>query len=235
MLSASLTHTVRFYTGFGGDDPSAVRAAATQINSEPVTTSQLYRTNQGTDAHLREAHVSTVTDHSAYRLTGVVSEPPGTREGGHVFFTLREPNANECGEYGGHDDCGDSQNVDPELQVIAFEPTKNFRHDVRNLREGDVITVCGGVTDDALKLEKFKAESLNNHKLRNPFCNPCEKSMSSMGADQGYRCKSCGKEKPEKVQVSVARELTTRWYEVPPCARRHLSKPIVRMETTIGN
>ena len=28
---------------------------------------------------------------------------------------------------------------------------------------------------------------------------------------------------------SLARDLETGYYEVPPCARRHLSKPLVRM------
>jgi tRNA(Ile2)-agmatinylcytidine synthase len=50
-----------------------------------------------------------------------------------------------------------------------------------------------------------------------------------MGSNQGYRCNSCSKKEPSKVEVEVDRHIEEGWYEVPPCARRHISKPLIRM------
>jgi tRNA(Ile2)-agmatinylcytidine synthase len=88
------------------------------------------------------------------------------------------------------------------------------------------------VTDDTFKLEKFKTKTLNKTKLENPYCEDCGKSMASMGANQGYRCSSCKVTENSKNQVMVDRKLSEEtWYEVPPPARRHLAKPVVRNST----
>ena len=55
--------------------------------------------------------------------------------------------------------------------------------------------------------------------------------MKSMGKGKGYRCKRCGSTKDEKdARYEILdRDLKEGFYEVPPCARRHLSKPLKRM------
>ncbi|HEY3360494.1 MAG TPA: tRNA(Ile2) 2-agmatinylcytidine synthetase, partial [Methanosarcina sp.] len=50
----------------------------------------------------------------------------------------------------------------------------------------------------------------------------------SSGQSQGFRCKKCGTQAPSKIRCEIKRNLTTGLYEVPPCARRHLAKPLVR-------
>jgi tRNA(Ile2)-agmatinylcytidine synthase len=52
--------------------------------------------------------------------------------------------------------------------------------------------------------------------------------MESAGRGQGYRCRDCGTDAPGKTEVPVDRDLERGWYEVPPCARRHVAKPLVR-------
>ena len=52
--------------------------------------------------------------------------------------------------------------------------------------------------------------------------------MKSRGRGQGYRCEKCDSIKEEQVTEAVHREITPGFYEVPPSARRHLSKPLVR-------
>lgn len=200
--------------GVRGDDKTATVQVAEEIESEPVLSRQTFKTNQGTDVHLQNATVDTVDENSAYQLSCIVSSNPETIEGGHVFFTVQ------------------GLESDTELQVAAFEPTKNFRNYVRDLTEGDVLEVCGGLSDGTLKLEKFNVIELNTTELQNPQCEKCDKSMSSMGADQGYRCGNCGDTEPSKVEVTVDRNLEQGWYEVPPCARRHISKPLVRFNTS---
>ncbi|MFC6731420.1 MULTISPECIES: tRNA(Ile)(2)-agmatinylcytidine synthase [unclassified Haladaptatus] len=194
--------------GIRGDDPDAVREVAAAIESEPVAETALFVTNQGTDAHLREGTISTAKNGRSYRLSGVVTTPPETREGGHVFFEIQ---------------AGINR-----LQCAAFEPTKRFRDHVRNLRVGDDLVVCGECSDGTLKLEKFAVRAVQTTALETPTCPGCDRRMKSAGANQGYRCRDCGTTAPGKVEVSVARDIEPGWYEVPPCARRHIAKPLIR-------
>ncbi|MES3516876.1 MAG: tRNA(Ile)(2)-agmatinylcytidine synthase [Natronomonas sp.] len=190
--------------GIRGDDPGACEAVAAEIDSESVAAARTFRTNQGTDAHLRDGSIRDASDGYSYRLDGTVSEPPETRRGGHVFFELDET-----------------------LQCAAFEPTKRFRDHVRSLRVGDELTVCGEVSDGTLKLEKFAVRSLRRTELVTPTCPDCGTRMSSAGRDQGYRCRDCDTA-AERVERSIDRDLEIGWYEVPPRARRHIAKPLVR-------
>jgi tRNA(Ile2)-agmatinylcytidine synthase len=100
---------------------------------------------------------------------------------------------------------------------------------VRDLKKGDIIKAFGEVSSETLKLEKFQVKSLNKTTLENPYCDDCDRSMPSMGADQGYRCPNCKTTKDTKVETTIQRTLSENaWYEVPPTARRHLAKPVVR-------
>jgi tRNA(Ile2)-agmatinylcytidine synthase len=201
--------------GIRGDDPETVRAVAESIDSEPVADSALFVTNQGTDAHLQPVEgLGAVREGGAFRVDGVVESTPETREGGHVFFEL------------GSSDSDDGANE--LIECAAFEPTKRFRDRVRALRVGDRLTVCGEVSDGTIKLEKFAVRDLVTTERTTPTCPECERSMSSAGAGQGYRCRDCGTRADGKVAVPVSRELDQGWYEVPPCARRHVAKPLVR-------
>ncbi|NLV05124.1 DUF1743 domain-containing protein [Haloarcula rubripromontorii] len=194
--------------GIRGDDPDACRAAADAIDSESIARRATFVTNQGTDVHLQDAAVDAVTADSASRVTGDVVETPETRAGGHVFLTLE----------------GDGATID----CAAFEPTKGFRDRVRSLRVGDRITACGEVTDGTLKLEKFAVRTLVRTESVTPDCPDCGRSMKSAGRDQGYRCRDCGTSADGKTEQSIERGLDCGWYEVPPVARRHIAKPLVR-------
>jgi tRNA(Ile2)-agmatinylcytidine synthase len=194
--------------GIRGDDPDAVRRVGAEIDGEPVARTALFVTNQGTDAHLRDADLHAVENDGAYRVTGTVSADPETRRGGHVFFAVTDDGA--------------------ELPCAAFEPTKRFRNRVRDLRPGDRITACGEVTKGTLKLEKFAVRSLDATELVTPNCPDCGRSMKSAGAEQGYRCRRCKTQADGKVEREIDRELEQGWYEVPPEARRHIAKPLIR-------
>jgi len=197
--------------GIRGDDPGAVEAVADRIRSEAVERAATFLTNQGTDAHLRDGSVGSLHDGRAYRVDGTVASDPETRQGGHVFFEFRGPS-------------------DPDTRVdcVAFEPTKRFRDRVRSLRPGDDLTVCGEVTDGTIKLEKFAVRSLRRTDRVTPTCDDCGRSMESAGRDQGYRCRDCGTTAAERATVTLDRDLEIGWYEVPPRARRHIAKPLVR-------
>jgi len=217
--------------GVRGDDPGAVRAVASRIDSEPVDRAALFVTNQGTDAHLRDGEIGSLDDGAAYRVEGVVAGEPETRRGGHVFVTLRVPGgtaaAGGAAETAAADGgvMGDSPAT---IECAAFEPTKRFRDRVRALRSGDRITACGEVADGTLKLEKFAVRELVETERVTPTCPDCGRRMESAGANQGYRCRDCGTTADGKVEQPVERDLELGWYEVPPVARRHVAKPLVR-------
>lgn len=196
--------------GIRGDhDYSVEQLADGIISEEPVESSQLFVTNQGTDAHIVESDsIEKLEEDTAYQVDGVVCSDPETKEGGHVFFDIEDEESS--------------------IQVAAFEPTKHFRKLVRDLRVGDRLTVNGEVSGDTLKLEKFAVRDLVEYKQVNPTCPDCGRSMSSAGADQGYRCRDCSNYEDDTVDEKIDRELETGWYEVPPCARRHISKPLIR-------
>jgi tRNA(Ile2)-agmatinylcytidine synthase len=147
-------------------------------------------------------------------VEGEVLTTPSTVQGGHVIFTL-------------------STKVGP-LECAAYEPSKSFRNVVRSLRPGDLVKAIGELRDRprTLNLEKFQlvrtAPSFT--KVSNPSCPACGKNMKSIGKGQGYRCRECGTKALEPVREPESRVLAPGWYEPPVCARRHLAKPLKRMQ-----
>ena len=192
-----------------GDDLDATRECARAIDSEAIERRCTFETNQGTDAHLASGTVDTVRDGRSYRLDATVSTAPETREGGHVFLELADDEAR--------------------IGAAAFAPTGRFRDWVRALRVGDEVTVCGEVTDGTVKLEKVAVRSLQTTERATPECPECGRRMESAGRGQGYRCRGdCGTTAPGKVDQEIARDIEVGWYEVPPHARRHVARPLVR-------
>lgn len=194
--------------GIRGDTAPATRRVSAMIDSEAIAREQTFLTNQGTDAHLQSIPLSMTADGQAVRTTGTVTTAPWTARGGHVFFELTAD--------------------DTTRTAAAFEPTKHFRDHVRKLHPGDRVTLCGEIADGTIKLEKFAVRSLVRTQAVVPSCPVCGQSMESAGADQGYRCRRCQTSAPGRVTHHHPRSLTAGWYEVPPVARRHIAKPLIR-------
>lgn len=204
--------------GIRGENPAKVTEAASLIKAESLERFAVYRTNQGTDMHLlRASGIAEVRDMRSYRLEGTVSAVPKTITGGHVIFPIRDEEGNEI-------DCA------------AFEPTKNFRLLIRKLRPGDKVELSGSVSSRTLNIEKIEIKTLTPlYKEENPECPSCGKHMKSSGKAQGFRCKKCGTHAASKITCEVKRDLVAGLYEVPPCARRHLAKPLVREQKSNVN
>ncbi len=198
--------------GIRGKSVNDVTHAVGFIESEPIERSVVYRTNQGTDMHLIHATgISNIKEMHSYIIEGTVSKTPDTIQGGHVILSM-------CDSEGSEIDCA------------AYEPTKNFRALVRKLIEGDEIVVYGSVGGNTLNIEKIQIRSLAaKSETQNPVCPSCKKRMNSAGVGQGYRCKKCKTTADSAVSIKVERDLEIGLYEVPPSARRHLAKPLVRM------
>jgi tRNA(Ile2)-agmatinylcytidine synthase len=196
--------------GIRGSSEAAVRRAYSMIKSEPVERYVIYKTNQNTDMHLIQAKISEVQDDRSYILEGKVSKPPKIMAGGHVIFEITDNRET--------------------IECAAFEPTKSFRRIISHLRSGDELAAYGSVKDGTMNLEKIKIASLVSHESRNPIC--CGKRMKSMGREQGFRCERCSMIRNERVMETVQRNISPGFYEVPPSARRHLAKPIIRYRMT---
>lgn len=200
--------------GIRGESPDAVLNAGKMVKGcEEIAESRVFETNQHTDMHLiKTPKISDMEKLKCYIAEGRVKDSPYTREGGHVIFILED----ESGE----------------IPCAAYEPTKEFRDITRKLAPGDKLRVYGGIGEKGtLNIEKFEVLELANvYEAKNPLCD-CGKRMKSAGSGKGYKCPKCGAKLRDgnKDMVELKRDLEKGFYEVPPTARRHLSKPIVRM------
>jgi tRNA(Ile2)-agmatinylcytidine synthase len=195
--------------GIRGDTPFAVAKAVSCIRSEPGACKQIWLTNQGTDAHLIEAEIGALKEGCSYRVRGTVNYPPVTGRGGHVSILI-------------------SDGTNP-LTCMAFEPTKQFRHQVRLLVPGDRIIAAGSIVKGVLNMEKFcLLTSFPEVREQAPVCQICQKRMTSAGAGKGYKCRKCGSRSGSPEIIQVPRTISPGWYEVPPSARRHLARPLIR-------
>jgi tRNA(Ile2)-agmatinylcytidine synthase len=203
--------------GIRGENSSAVEKAHKLVRaSEPIERVIVYKTNQGTDEHLRRAKISEARPYWSVIVDGTVCQAPRVIPGGHVIFRIRDGTG--------------------EIDCAAYEPTRQFREIVRKLIVGDKVRVYGGIkerlelplTTNLEKLAILKLAPLL--RKENPKCQICGKRMKSEGKDKGYSCKRCKVKAPAgsaKI-VEVKREIDLGMFEVPPRCRRHLAKPLVR-------
>lgn len=201
--------------GIRGESPEAVLDAHKMIKIyEKVEKIAIFETNQHTDMHLvKTSKIEAMEKFKCYIIEGTVKDFPYTREGGHVIFILED----ESGE----------------ISCAAYEPTKEFRDVIRKLTPSDKLRVYGGIGEKGtLNIEKIEILELAKvYKAQNPLCE-CGKRMKSAGSGKGYKCIKCGFKLRKDVKdiFGVKRDLKEGFYEVPPSARRHLSKPFVRMK-----
>jgi tRNA(Ile2)-agmatinylcytidine synthase len=187
---------------------------------EEIERIMIFRTNQGTDAHLGKQRTAIdLKPHQSGALTGRVDEVPRVLRGGHVIFRLR-------------DDSG-------LLDCAVYRPTGSLAMAARDLLPGDRVRVCGGIRGwregrPTLNVEKLEVLHLVEQiSDANPMCSNCGGRCESMGRGQGLRCKKCGQrdESAAKIQVRNERHLQQIIYIPPPRARRHLTMPDSRPKT----
>ena len=201
--------------GIRSNTPDVLKEAKDIVKiTEPIDDWCIFKTNQHTDMHIQEtSRISDMKQFGCYCVCGEVKNKPTIIDGGHMFFYI-------CDESG-------------EIECGAYEPTKDFRKTVSYLRPGDIIKVYGGIGEqNTFNVEKFQVIKLNDVEYKNPVCE-CGKRMTSAGKNKGFKCKRCGNriELSEKVPIIITRNLkNAQFYETPVSARRHLSKPICRMD-----
>lgn len=210
--------------GIRSENPEILDLARSIVDvSEPVERDCIFITNQHTDMHLQEVEdISSMEKFNCYIVEGRVKNKPHVIEGGHLIFTLQDRS-------GG-------------IECAAYEPTKEFREFVRKLEPEDYLKVYGGVGDGispkgTLNIEKFEILKLADKvEFKNPLCK-CGRRMKSAGTGKGFKCPNCGEKlrNGKKESVLVPRDIGLGFYETPPSARRHLSKPIIRNRSINDN
>jgi tRNA(Ile2)-agmatinylcytidine synthase len=204
--------------GIRGVDPEILEKAFRMIRVyEPIEFATIFETNQATDAHYQKLGTRDLRDGVSAIVEGVVAETPGADAGGHVFFKL-----------------GDG---DGEIWCAAYEPTKSFRKLILQLIPGDEVVAYGAVKQKAqgltLNLEKIYIRRLAEKIVEKPpKCPKCGGRMTSMGRGKGFKCRKCGARLPEEYKeiTRVPRAIKPGFYEVPPSARRHLTRPLTLNE-----
>lgn len=198
--------------GIRGEKPDLIDAMKA-VKSEKIFRWVLFETNQATDDHLVKKTISNIIPYDSVIISGKVISNPKTISGGHVIFRF----ADKTGE----------------MDCAAYEPTKNFRNIVRELRSGDEITVFGSVRKKpiTINIEKIRVDGLSAvYEKFIPVCK-CGKKMKSIGKNKGYRCKKCSWKIKAPILKKIDRNIKRGFYEVPACARRHLSKPLKRLNS----
>jgi len=205
--------------GIRGESPEVVKEAhETILSQEPIERWVIFRTNHGTDAHLRKvSSISWIQPFNPVVIQGVVNMTSQVIQGGHVIFSIED----ETGQ----------------IDCAAYEPTGALQKVAKQLIPKDYVEVWGGVRlasknhPNTINLEKIQILKLAPKiTLFNPKCPRCGKRMKSMGKGQGFRCERCGYRSAElrKVAVRSKRDLKKGLYTTSPRSQRHLTKPQCR-------
>ncbi len=196
-----------------------VKQAHEMVRSlEPIERWVIFRTNHGTDAHLRR--VDSIADVKPYHpaiIHGTVSQPPHIVPRRHVIFSMKDGNG--------------------EIDCAAYAPTGTLQKVARRLIVGDFVEACGGVRQASEKhpvtinLEKIRVLKLASKiGFHNPLCPQCGRRMESMGAFKGFRCDRCGFRSSElkKIVMEEHRNIEEKLYITSSRSQRHLTKPFCR-------
>jgi len=177
---------------------------------EEIDRYMIFKTNQGTDAHLRPMKIKDIYPNTGVIVYGVVTEDPKSIRGGAVVFKVSDGTG--------------------EISCVAYEPTKRFRDIVRKLKKEDMVGVYGTVREKpfGINIEKLKVVKLAKVYVKDKRCS-CGGTLKSKGVKSGYVCNRCKKRVDYNSikLIEVKRDISEGFYEVPPSARRHLSKPLL--------
>ena len=205
--------------GVRGESAEIVKKAFGLVKPlEPVERWVIFRSNQGTDAHLKPVEtLSKLELYSSVVARGTVSQNPRIIPLRHIIFSIKDESA--------------------EVDCAAYEHTGDLRKIARELVVGDEVEVYGAVHKATaskpltINLEKINILNLTQQtQVENPLCPNCGKHLKSMGKNQGFRCEKCGGKYSDlkKKESVVPRALKAGLYVTSTRSQRHLTKPLRR-------
>jgi tRNA(Ile2)-agmatinylcytidine synthase len=205
--------------GIRGETPEIVKKAFELVKPlEPVERWVIFRTNQGTDAHLRKVeNLTKLEPYSSIIVRATVSISPKIIPLRHVVFSIKDEIA--------------------QVDCAAYEPTGVLAKIAKELIVGDRVEVYGSVSNPST----YKVSTINLEKIRllrlatkiayeNPICSKCGRRLKSMGKNQGFRCDKCGSKHANlaKITIRLQRPLKRNLYITSTRSQRHLTKPFRR-------
>ncbi len=205
--------------GIRGESAGIVKKAFEIIKPlEPVERWVIFRSNQGTDAHLKTVKaLRDLEPYSSFIVKGIVSQNPRVVPLRHVIFSIKDDSA--------------------EVDCAAYEPTGDLRKIARDLVVGDSVEVYGAVHKATvtnpltINLEKINIIKIMPHVIyENPLCPNCSKRLKSMGKGQGFRCEKCNVKYADlkKNPLALTRTIKEGLHFTSTRSQRHLTKPFRR-------
>ncbi|MEM4311093.1 MAG: tRNA(Ile)(2)-agmatinylcytidine synthase [Nitrososphaerales archaeon] len=203
--------------GIRGENPKILLKAFQLLKIEEEWDSYIiYRTNQGTNAHLKNhLDLSQLKAYTSGFVRGRLISNPRKIEGGHVLFEIKN-------EEGG-------------ILCAVYEPTGSLNKIASKLLKGDEVELGGSVRKNTVRYPKtLNVEYIKIIKLarlvrvQNPLCDTCNRRMKSLGKNQGFGCEKCKLRKFSRLEEELERDLKPGLYLPPPRAHRHLTKPLQR-------
>ncbi|MEM4658530.1 MAG: tRNA(Ile)(2)-agmatinylcytidine synthase [Candidatus Methanosuratincola sp.] len=202
--------------GVRGEDPGVLRKALKVLKFSGGERWVIYRSNQGTDAHLiNKSAVAGLKPYQAAVVEGRLTCPPKVIRGGHTIAEL-----------------GDGTGM---VDIAAYEKSGEIQRVLRGLLPGDRVRAYGGVSAHegqlpklTLNLEKIEILELVRTAARNPLCGKCMVRMKAKGKGKGYECEKCDQEAREPVMERLDRKVKEGMFLPPPRSVRHLTKPLQR-------
>lgn len=200
--------------GVRGEGAEVVMKALGEIGFKGGERWVLYRSNQGTAAHLTaQVPVKGLKAYQAAIIQGTIAKKPLVLKGSHVIGSLADGSGT--------------------IDIASYEPSGGMRNVLRALLPGDRVRAFGGVRVRAGKgltfnLERLEVLGLIAEAAKNPVCTSCGKSMKSEGRGKGYQCQRCGRKERQAARVRLERRVSIGSYLPPARSMRHLTKPTVR-------
>ncbi len=194
-----------FY-GIRGTDPEILLEGLSmiQIEDEEIENFMIFKSNQGTDAHIIKPGDKTYQTYYGKTIITSIETIPG----GDVILHTKDGQT-----------------------IFVYKETGELNLMAKLLLPGDEIIVLGAIKPSTKYGKIIDAERIEIIHLskkveyKNPRCPICGHSSESLGKNKGYRCKKCGyRFNSNKEIVEIPREISLGIYQTR--AYRHLTKPI---------
>lgn len=199
--------------GIRGNDPEILVKYFNELNlCEAVDGWMIYRTNQGTDAHLVLRSIDDVRPYRTLCVETSVKSRPKVLRGAHVVIEIHSSPKTYAAFY-----------ADTSLTNVA-----------RDLNVDDEVIICGSVKQwsnntNVLNVEKLYIKRKIIKEIHNPKCPKCGKRMKSLGRDKGFKCVRCGfKSKEITKDINISIISLNSLHVVKTSKMKHLSKPLSR-------
>lgn len=198
--------------GIRGYDPDKLIEAYKTLNIEKeITKWMIFKTNQGTNLHLKLAkRIRSIELYSVVNYRAKLISDPVIINGGHVILLVVLENGKP-------------------FEAVVYNESGHLNKVAKMLKKGDIIRIGGGINKyGIINVEEMEILKLAPSKeIIIPYCANCGSKMESDGDGKGIKCKSCNNKYKFKFLFlvnNVIREIPKKEIIKPdPRGRRHLT------------